>query len=129
MRDDNLRPMWSENELDAALAALRSDVDMEEDTLTAARAELIAEAGGPTEPGKTMTMTTQAPVSYEEQPARRRHRGRWLASAAAIAALADRQVRNQRQGSVEVRADLRRATPSTSRGPPTRRTSSPAGPR
>jgi len=87
MRDDNLRPMWSETELDAALAALRSDVDTEEDTLTAVRAELIAAAGGPTERENPMTVTI-APISQEVERPRKPRWGTLTAVAATVAALA-----------------------------------------
>jgi hypothetical protein len=87
MRDDNLRPMWSETELDAALAALRSDVDTKEDALATGRAELIAAAVGPTERENPMTATI-TPVTREAEQPRTPRRGRLVAVAATIVALA-----------------------------------------
>lgn len=88
MRDDNVRPMWSDNELDAALAALRSDVDTSGDALSDVRAELMAAAGSPTEQGNKMTTTTQAQAPAEQERDRRPRWGRWAVSAAAVAAVA-----------------------------------------
>jgi hypothetical protein len=45
MPEDNVREMWSDDQLDAALAALRSDVGVEPGALAGARAELLAAAG------------------------------------------------------------------------------------
>ena len=86
MPDENVREMWSDDELDAALAALRSDVDTDPARLAGARRELVgAEAG------------SAPPV-----PAAKRWR-RWVASAAAVggrrvrrAGRADRGVREGR---------------------------------
>ena len=42
MSDDNIRRVWTDDELDSALDALRSDVRTEEPVLAAARAALIS---------------------------------------------------------------------------------------
>ncbi len=70
MREDNVRKIWSDAELDAALSDLHDDVD-EDDSLAFARASLMAAAG-----------TTEAPPQQ-------RHRGswRWIAVAAAVVTL------------------------------------------
>lgn len=71
MREDNVRKIWSEAELDAALADLNSDVG-EDDGLAFARTSLLAAAG-----------VEEAP------PAEPRRTGawRWLAVAAAVVTL------------------------------------------
>jgi hypothetical protein len=71
LREDNVRKIWSEAELDAALADLNSDVD-EDDGLAFARASLLTAAG-----------VEEAP------PAGPRRTGawRWLAVAAAVVTL------------------------------------------
>ncbi|HEY3471792.1 MAG TPA: hypothetical protein VGL47_42130 [Amycolatopsis sp.] len=69
MREDNVRKIWSDAELDAALADLHSDVD-EEDGLAFARASLLAAAG-----------VSEAP------PPERRRPWRWIAVAAAVITL------------------------------------------
>ncbi|WP_439384095.1 CU044_5270 family protein [Amycolatopsis lexingtonensis] len=70
MREDNVRKIWSEAELDAALADLHGDVD-DEDGLAFARASLMAAAGGAETPPRE---TRKAPW-------------RWLAVAAAVVLL------------------------------------------
>lgn len=70
MREDNVRKIWSDAELDAALSDLHDDVD-EEDGLAFARASLMAAAGTPEAP---------------PQP-RRRGTWRWIAVAAAVVTL------------------------------------------
>ncbi|MEU4247791.1 hypothetical protein AB0F15_10305 [Amycolatopsis sp. NPDC026612] len=71
MREDNVRKIWSEAELDAALADLNSDEEAD-DGLAFARATLMAAAGGeeapPVEPRRSGTW-------------------RWLAVAAAVVTL------------------------------------------
>jgi hypothetical protein len=69
MTDENVRHMWSEDELDRALAALNADVPSGDRALTRIRAELMTAAGEPqaTEP-------------------KRRWR-RWVVAAAAVGAL------------------------------------------
>ena len=71
MREDNVRKIWSEAELDAALADLNSDEEAD-DGLAFARATLLAAAGGgeapPVEPRRSGTW-------------------RWLAVAAAVVTL------------------------------------------
>jgi hypothetical protein len=71
LREDNVRKIWSEAELDAALADLNNDVAEEDDGLAFARASLLAAAGG------------------EEAPPETRRAGpwRWLAVAAAVVTL------------------------------------------
>ncbi|MFB9690631.1 hypothetical protein [Amycolatopsis plumensis] len=71
MREDNVRKIWSEAELNAALADLNSDVG-EDDGLAFARTSLLAAAGG-----------------EEAPPAEPRRTGawRWLAVAAAVVTL------------------------------------------
>ncbi|MBE1500380.1 hypothetical protein H4696_007480 [Amycolatopsis lexingtonensis] len=71
MREDNVRKIWSEAELDAALSDLHGDVD-DEDGLAFARASLMAAAGGTEAPPRE---TRKAPW-------------RWLAVAAAVVLLA-----------------------------------------
>jgi hypothetical protein len=71
MTDDNIRQIWSDAELDAALAELHDDVD--DGDLTFARTSLLAAAGADPE----------AP----SEPAKSRGAWRWIAVAAAVAAL------------------------------------------
>ncbi|MBP2321300.1 hypothetical protein JOF56_001685 [Kibdelosporangium banguiense] len=66
---ENVRPMWSEEELDQALATLRAQVPPGEESLAGARAELMRAAG--------------SPVPAEKK----RHWGRWVAAIATIAAV------------------------------------------
>lgn len=70
MREDNVRKIWSDAELDAALSDLHGDVD-EDDGLAFARASLMAAAG-----------TSEAPKA-----APRRGTWRWIAVAAAVVTL------------------------------------------
>ncbi|GLY35670.1 hypothetical protein Amsp01_016940 [Amycolatopsis sp. NBRC 101858] len=70
MREDNVRKIWSDAELDAALADLHDDVD-EDDGLAFARASLMAAVG-----------TSEAPPA-----ATRRGPWRWIAVAAAVVTL------------------------------------------
>jgi hypothetical protein len=70
LREDNVRKIWSDAELDAALSDLHDDVD-EDDGLAFARASLMAAAG-----------TSEAPP----QP-RRSGTWRWIAVAAAVVTL------------------------------------------
>ena len=69
--DGNVHEMWSEDELDRALATLHSDVDIADGALAGVRAELMTAAGGP---------------SPRHRPARR-HWARWALAAAAVVAL------------------------------------------
>lgn len=82
--DDNLRAIWSEAELDAALDGLHSDVPTGERVLSEARAGLLAAAGQPGE-GNPMSTTTERP-DVRPAPARPPIRRR-LAAAAAVAAI------------------------------------------
>jgi hypothetical protein len=78
---DNVRDVWSDDELDAALAALGSDVDTDQRALDHARAELLAAA-------RDDVHVADAPPQQppqEQQPARRARRG-WVAAVAAAAA-------------------------------------------
>ena len=70
MREDNVRKIWSDAELDAALSDLHDDVD-EDDGLAFARASLMAAAG-----------TSEAPPAVT-----RRGPWRWIAVAAAVVTL------------------------------------------
>ncbi|WP_410630503.1 hypothetical protein [Amycolatopsis sp. cmx-4-83] len=69
MREDNVRKIWSEAELDAALSDLHADADAD-DGLAFARASLMAAAGTPEAPAPRRTGTW-----------------RWLAVAAAVVTL------------------------------------------
>jgi hypothetical protein len=71
MTDENVRQVWSEDELDRALAVLNSEVDTDRGRLAAARAELVRAAGGP----------------ERAAPPLRRQWGRWAAAAAVVTAL------------------------------------------
>jgi hypothetical protein len=68
-KEDNVRAMWSEEELDRALAALGSVADPTEQSLASTRTELLKAAGAP----------TPAPV--------KRRWGWWAASAATVIAV------------------------------------------
>jgi hypothetical protein len=74
MTDENVRQVWSEDELDRALAVLHSEVDTDRERLATARIELVRAAGG-------------AGGAERAAPPRRRHWGRWAAAAAVVAAL------------------------------------------
>jgi hypothetical protein len=71
-REDNVRTMWSEDELDQALAALRAEESPDERTLTRTRAELVTAAGGRVE-------------AVPDRP--RRRWGWWTAAAGTVAAI------------------------------------------
>lgn len=73
MPDANVHEMWSDADLDTALATLRSDVDTAD--LGRARAELVRAAGGP------------EPARIENVPPERAHWPRWAAVAAAVVVL------------------------------------------
>jgi hypothetical protein len=74
MPEENVREMWSDEQLDDALATLRSDVDTDERRLVRARAELVSASGGDaTEPA--------APATARRWP-------RWTVAASAVAAAA-----------------------------------------
>lgn len=79
--------LWSDDDLDAALDALHSDVPTDERALTEARAGLLAAAGQPGE-GNSMSITHEKTAVRPAEPARRRKPARWLAAAAAIVAVA-----------------------------------------
>jgi hypothetical protein len=72
LREDNVRKIWSEAELDAALADLNADVGAEDDGLAFARASLLAAAG-----------VEEAPPAEPRRPGT----WRWLAVAAAVVTL------------------------------------------
>jgi hypothetical protein len=66
--DKNVRPMWSEDELDLALATLNAEVPPGDNALAEARATLMSAAGSPA-------------------PVKKWHRGRWAAAIAIVAAV------------------------------------------
>ena len=73
---ENIRAMWSEEELDQTLAALQPASDMDERTFGRARTELLLAAGA-------------RDSVIEEPPVRSRRRwGRWAAATATVAAVA-----------------------------------------
>ena len=74
MPEDNVRDMWSEEELDRALAALKPAGDVDDRVFQRAKAELLVAAGG-REP---------AP---EPAPPRRRRWAWWAASVGTVAAM------------------------------------------
>lgn len=78
MTEKNVHPIWSDTELDAALADLHSDPGPD-NGLTFARASLLAATGAP---------LNQTPF-HQAPPAPRKSRGswRWISVAAAVAAL------------------------------------------
>lgn len=67
-QDDNVRDIWSEDELDRALAALRPPEDGDERAFQRARTELLVAAGG------------RAPAPEPEPEPRRRRRWTWWAA-------------------------------------------------
>jgi hypothetical protein len=72
--DENVRAMWSDDELDAALAAFRSDVDTDVRLLRAARSDLLAAATAADENEPDVPPAAPAP-------------SRWAVVAAAAAAV------------------------------------------
>jgi hypothetical protein len=72
MPEENVRAMWSEDELDRALAALRTGESPDDQAFHRAKAELLVSAGAP------------AP---EEPPAPSRRRWGWWAAAGTMAAV------------------------------------------
>jgi hypothetical protein len=74
---DNVRQMWSEDELDAALDTFRSDVDTDDQALALARARLLSAAGAPAAQSSGSTPAAGA----------RRHWTWWTAAAATVLAL------------------------------------------
>ncbi|GAB1692567.1 CU044_5270 family protein [Krasilnikovia sp. M28-CT-15] len=90
---DNLYRMWPEQDLDAALAAFRSDVPTDERALAAARADLMAAAGAPNNGRRPMTVIEPSTPTITDSPRMQTHRPRrtrrwvmWTAAAAAVAA-------------------------------------------
>lgn len=93
MSDDDrtVRELWSDDDLDAALALLHRDTPINPDALSAARAKLIAAASGDTPAPAPRVPPAPAgahPARVEAGPARRKSR-RWTRGliAAAVAAL------------------------------------------
>lgn len=76
--------LWSDDQLDAALDGLHSDVPIDERVLSEARARMLAAATAPGE-GNEMESIKRAPA--EHPPSRRGGAGRWFAAAAAVIAL------------------------------------------
>jgi hypothetical protein len=74
MPEDNVRDMWSEDELDRALAALRPVAEPDERVVRRAKAELLVAAGG------------REPAPEPASPRRRRWAW-WAASAGTVAAV------------------------------------------
>jgi hypothetical protein len=75
MPDENVHRMWSDDDLDTALAALRPDVDADGPALARARAELVRAAGG-------------AGPAVAASPAPARRRRHWSVAVAVAAAVA-----------------------------------------
>lgn len=75
MPDNNVRAMWSEDDLDQALATLQPPVDPDERTLSRARADLLLAAGAG-------TPTVASPSAHP-----RRRWGWWAAATATVAAV------------------------------------------
>jgi hypothetical protein len=73
---DDVRKMWSEDELDAALATLKSEVDTDDEALARTRAELLTAAGAPT-----------ATSAAARSSGSRRHWTWWAAASATVLAL------------------------------------------
>lgn len=76
MSDENVREMWSDDELDAALAAFRSDVDTDDRVLRDTRSGLLAAAPAADEGGQDVR-----PAAFASP------RPRWVIAAAAAAAV------------------------------------------
>ncbi|ONI88894.1 hypothetical protein ALI22I_18220 [Saccharothrix sp. ALI-22-I] len=86
MSDDNIRRVWTEDELDAALEVLNADVRTDEQVLSRARAALmITTESGENEVTTTEERTTAEPAIGERRP--RRSGRRWLATAAGVGVL------------------------------------------
>ncbi|RKT51798.1 CU044_5270 family protein [Saccharothrix australiensis] len=100
MSDDNVRRIWTDAELDAALAAFNADVRTDERVIARARATLAATAATTTTATTTTATATTATATaatattrqetdvtttHESRP--RRSKRRWLAGAAAVAVL------------------------------------------
>lgn len=83
--DENLRAIWSDAELDAALDGLHADVPTDERALSEARAVLLAAALAPGEGNPMSTTTERHEVRPAPSPPSIRRR---LAAAAAVAAIA-----------------------------------------
>lgn len=79
---DHPTQMWTEDELDAALTALHSDVPADDDVLATARSRLLAAAGAPDQ------ATTSTGKQAASQGKARRKRIHWLAVAAAVVLVA-----------------------------------------
>lgn len=79
MSEDNLRVIWTDAELDSALAGLRSELSADERALATARTELLAAARAAGE-GNPVIITEER---LERRPTPRRRRLPWLAAAAA----------------------------------------------
>lgn len=78
--EDGVRAMWSEDELDRALATLRADESPDERAFSRAKAELLAAANAGESPVEAVE-----PIA----PARSRRRwGRWAAAVGTVAAVA-----------------------------------------
>lgn len=85
MTDDatnDVRTMWSEEQLDRALHTLRADVSTAEPAAARARAQLLRQIGEP-------AMVTTATTPVQPPAARPRHSARrWLAAAAVVGVIA-----------------------------------------
>lgn len=73
-QDDNIRNIWSDDELDQALAALRPVGEAAERPFQRAKADLLVAAGG------------RAPAPEPEAPPRRRRGWRWVAAVGTVTA-------------------------------------------